>query len=551
MSWLGGVMCTLAVAVAGTALCTDDAHAQNTSTLPPATASAPTASNTRALSTAVVTYISGETVYLDAGTSQGLREHATVDVIRASAAFATLEIQYVSSSRAAGRVTRGTGVVVGDSVRFTPAVDAPIAAPVTNAGSTAAASTSAATAAARPRSGPRPIQGRVGLRYMTLETGTGSLGHVRQPAVDLRLEGHRIEGSPFGLIVDARAHRQTAGNGRVESSTRAYQFLFEYQPTGAMPRVTVGRQIATVLSSLGYFDGLIAESDHQHWKFGVLGGTQPDYTTFMPSGAIREAGTWLQWHNAPGTHTLVQGTIGGVGSYGATSINREFALMSLYVVNPEASIYATQEIDVNRGWRKDAEHGRALTPTSTFATARVTVTHDLSVQAGYDSRRSVRLYRDFLTPDVAFDDALRRGYWGGASYYTPHFSASADARTSDGSTIGRSQSNTAMIAFTRFTPLGLSVRGRGTMYDGPVVTGKLTSASLELYPRGRVRVETTVGRRNDSRASNGLATVRTSWMGVDADGGIGRSWYAMLSYYRETGNTNRLLQQYAGLSWRF
>lgn len=361
-----------------------------------------------------------------------------------------------------------------------------------------------------------------------------------------------MNGSPFGLVIDARAHRQTSGNGQVDGSTRAYQSYLEYQTEGTLPlRISLGRQIATVLSSLGYFDGLTIDADHEHWRLGALAGTQPDYTNFMPSGAIREMGAWLQWHNAPGTGTIIQATVGGVGSYGATQVNREFALLTTMIVNPTFSLYATQEIDVNRGWRKDAESGHAITPTSTFATARVGVTKEISVQAGYDSRRSVRLYRDFLTPDVAFDDALRRGYWGGVSVSAPHLYFSADARTSDGATVGRSQSNTAMLSFTRFTPLGLGLRARGTSYTGPTVSGALTSASVEANPFGRIRIEATLGKRNDRRAGVGLTPVSTTWFGVDADAGIGRSWYVMLSHYREVGATDRLLQQYAGLSWRF
>jgi hypothetical protein len=108
-----------------------------------------------------------------------------------------------------------------------------------------------------------------------------------------------------------------------------------------------------------------------------------------------------------------------------------------------------------------------------------------------------------------------------------------------------------MLSFTRFTPLGLGVRARGTSYTGPTVSGALTSASLEANPLGRFRIEATLGKRNDRRAGLGLTPVSTTWVGVDADAGIGRSWYVMLSHYREVGATDRLLQQYAGLSWRF
>jgi len=501
-----------------------------------------------------VSYLSGESVYIDAGTSAGLREGATADVMRRDSVVATLEIQFVSSSRASGRATRGGPIVVGDSVRFLAAPELiTVAAGASSSGASAPGGTATpGTATARSSRKARTITGRAGLRYMDLQTGTGASGRLTQPAIDLRLEGHRVNGSPIGLVIDARAHRQTTGTGRTDGSTRVYQSMIEYQGAGPLPvRVSVGRQLSNVLSPLGFFDGVTVDVDRTHWRFGVLGGTQPDYANFHPSADIREGGTWLQWHNATGTGTIVQATLGAIGSYATAGINREFALATTMVVTPVFSVYATQELDLNRGWRKDAEGGKAISPTSTFATLRVAVTRALSLQGGYDSRRSVRLYRDFLTPDVAFDDAFRRGYWGGAALSLPHVYLSADSRTSDGLTAGRNQSQTATLSLSRITALQFGTRLRATRYDGPTVRGTLTSASLEVDPWNRFRVEATVGRRDDQRAFDGMIPAKTTWVGIDADAGIGRAWYVMFSSYREIGPSDRLLQNYTGLSWRF
>lgn len=96
-------------------------------TLPPAAtrpaAPAASASDPR-LRWARVTYLSGDLVYIDAGTVAGLREKSVADVVRRDSVVAVLEVQFVSSSRAAARRTRGVDVVVGDSVRFLAAADA-------------------------------------------------------------------------------------------------------------------------------------------------------------------------------------------------------------------------------------------------------------------------------------------------------------------------------------------------------------------------------------------------------------------------------------------
>ena len=513
-----------------------------------------------------VTYLSGESIYLDGGSAQGLLEQAPVEIVRAGGVVATIDVQFVSSSRAAGKARAGgVPLTVGDSGRFMPAAVVAVSAaadgntaPIANSASGSSATTAnGATSILAPtvsttRRGPRTINARVGLRYLTVQNGASAAGRLTQPAFDVRVEGHRIGQSAFGVLIDARAHQQRSGAGVVDNSTRVYQSAIEFQTAGTAPsRVTMGRQLSTTLSPIGFFDGLSMELDHAHWKWGALAGTQPDQVKFMPAGDIREAGAFLQWHNAPGTRGLYQATVGGVGSYGVDGVNREFVLLNTMVVNPVFSLYATQELDLNRGWKRAAEQNKPLTWSSTFATARVAFTRAFSVNAGYDSRRNVRLYRDFITPDVAFDDALRRGYFGGASVSVPHFYANVDTRVSDGATVGKSTSNTASMTVSRLTRLGLSLRARATQYDGPTVGGQLLSGSVELSPRGLFRIEASAGQRQDHRATVDFGATRSTWIGLDADAGIGRSWYLMLSHYREQGALDRVLQQYVGLSWRY
>ena len=40
----------------------------------------------------------------------------------------------------------------------------------------------------------------------------------------------------------------------------------------------------------------------------------------------------------------------------------------------------------------------------------------VSLNAGWDSRRNVRLYRDLVSPATDFDDTYRQGYWGGVEW---------------------------------------------------------------------------------------------------------------------------------------
>jgi len=151
-----------------------------------------------------VTYISGASIYLDAGTRAGLKEGSRLEVVRGNAVIAELAVAYVSSTRSSCIVvTSSSAVAVGDSARFTP-----IVAVVAQAAREAAPTDSARARAevrAGARASARPIRGRLGVRYLSLQqAGEGVTSTLTQPAFDIRLDGRNIGGTPFGLVVDVR-----------------------------------------------------------------------------------------------------------------------------------------------------------------------------------------------------------------------------------------------------------------------------------------------------------------------------------------------------------
>lgn len=495
----------------------------------------------------VVTYKSGGSVYLDAGTKAGLHPGMAVDVLRDGRLIAELQVAFVSSNRSSCTVTRTVeDVAVGDSVRFTPRI-APAPAPLIVATTTGARATRSRSANA--------LRGRVGLRYFTTDYATATSTTISQPALDARLEGQRLGDTPFGLTLDVRANRTTnsasAGSRPPATSTRVYQAAVHVDGAGGPGRLTLGRQFATALSPVGLFDGVAADFTWAHTGAGLFAGSQPDALDFGLSGAIREYGAYGRLHGSPaggGTWSL---TTGAIGSYTQGEVNREFLYLQGIFVNRAVSLYAAQEVDYNRAWRADAESG-STTPTSTFATARLSLGPVLAINAGYDNRRNVRLYRDFVSPDIAFDDSFRQGMWGGAQVTLgSHVQATYDARTNRGGSSGGTDSWTASARVSRLSSLGLGARARLTEYDGMLLAGRLRSVSLELQPAGRFRLDVTAGQRNDIRPLQGTDPVALDWFGADFDIGIGRSVYFTLSTYQERSAEGRMLQYFGSLSYRF
>lgn len=510
-------------------------------------AQAPTADSTR-LAWATVTYLTGNSVYLDAGSKAGLVEGARVEVVRAGLVIAELSVAYISSNRSSCTIVRSTQTpAIGDSARFTAVV------PRATAAATSAEATRGASGTSRPRSAGS-LRGRIGARYYTTRYVSDFPSSVTQPALDARMDGQRLGGSPLGLTVDIRANRTRRATTSGESQagdTRVYQAAVHLDGTMGPGRITLGRQFATGLSPVGLFDGIAADYTWRHTGAGLFAGSQPDAATFGYSSEIREYGAWFRLHNAPGESGVWSLTTGAIGSYARDAVNREFLYLQGLFVNRVVSLYASQEVDYNRGWKADAE-STTTTPTATFATARVALGPALSVHAGYDNRRSVRLYRDLLSPEIEFDDSFRQGKWAGAQLsLAGHLLAGFDTRMSSGGSSGTSDSWTASAGLTRLTPIGAGIRLRATRYRGALLEGELRSASFEIQPGGRFRLDVNGGTRRDVRPLIGVEPTTLRWLGADFDVGIGRAVYLTLSTYRERGPDGRMVQSYGSLSYRF
>jgi hypothetical protein len=175
----------------------------------------------------------------------------------------------------------------------------------------------------------------------------------------------------------------------------------------------------------------------------------------------------------------------------------------------------------------------------------------VSVNAGYDSRRNVRLYRDAVTPETAFDDAFRQGVWGGLWIKSGAGRIGLDARSSSGGTAGQTHSYTLSLGLDRVTPLHLGLRSRTTRYDGPRQSGWLQSLSADITPAPPLRLALNGGVRVVRDPLADPLDYSVGWLGVDADVTLGRRWYVMMSATHESGGMDSTDQLFGGLSYRF
>lgn len=507
------------------------------------------AQDSAAVRTARITYLTSASAYLDAGRLDGLREGARVEVVRGGAAIGVLKVAFLASHQAScDIVTTSAALVVGDTARFLP-----VATPQ-DSGLANQPSRAAPLVARRPT--VPVLRGRIGAEYLGVDQLGGAAGGFAQPSLTMRLDGHPFGAPAVAVAVDMRARRTYAnladGTALTDGRNRVYQAALVLGAPDQPARLTAGRQISAYLASVGMFDGVLAEFNDTQWGAGLFGGTQPDPVQLDFSTRIVEAGAYVQSHSRPSATSHWALTLGASGSYDSGQANREFGYVQASFLSPRLWTFFTQEIDYYRPWKVMTGMSQ-ISPTSTFALLRYQVTRAMTLDAGFDNRRNVLLYRDVVNPATVFDDTYRQGAWAGCSVrFSGRYLLGVDARSSRGGPAGRADAYTMSFSASPIAALGATVRSRTTWYSSPQLTGWLQSLAIGVTPGGRLHLELNGGGRQERNVLVDPPTnAWVTWVGADLDLSLARSWFLVVSANHETGSFDGNNQIYSGLSYRF
>lgn len=503
------------------------------------------ASGLAGAATAPVSYLSGGSVYVDAGAREGLRVGDTLTVSRDGRTIARVRVTFASSHRAAcDTLWTGAPVTVGDLVTYVAA--APAAADSAAAGPTPAYGTPRTSAAPANRA---RLKGRVGAGWLAVRTGSGEF---TQPSLAVRFDGTGLGGGHSDVTFDLRSRRTTRSFSGTPTSTENVGRVYRAAVTlraDAGKRLTVGRQYSAALTSVSLFDGVLAELGDDMHTFGVFAGTQPEAIRYRFSSDIVEGGAFFEFHQPALSEARWSLALGGVSSMDHGHPNRDFAFLQGSWFSKVFHASLTQEVDLNRSWKR-VNGEPLLTTTSTFASAGAPVTRWLSLSTGFDNRRNVRLYRDRLTPETQFDDTFRQGAWVGAQVTAlSHLRVGGDLRRSDGA--GRADAWSVNAEAWRLGPLNAAVRARYSTFSDAEQDSRLQSFGLALEPLRATRLDVSGGVRSTKNDRFGVDD-RENWVSVDADVTIGRRWYLAAGWESDRGGsagTTRQLQ--ASLNRRF
>jgi len=192
-----------------------------------------------------------------------------------------------------------------------------------------------------------------------------------------------------------------------------------------------------------------------------------------------------------------------------------------------------------------------VSPTSTYASIDWRAASWISLRTGYDNRRNVRLYRDFINPEIEFDDSFREGVWAGVSTrFAGRLSLGLDGRTNDGGSAGRSDAYTVTFGANRLLRR-FSLRARSTHYENDAERGRLHSLTGGAYFGRRLHMQIGGGVRNEETLSGTVPADDLVWFNSDLDLALGRHWFWILSADRTKSDVDETDQFYSGLTYRF
>ena len=508
----------------------------------------------RTLHSSHVSYLAGRSAYLDAGQQDGLSVGDTVDVVREETTIARLRVSFVSSRRAScDMLWTRQPLALGDTAWFRSDSRREAAVQDSLRGVTVRGDsirTAAVLPAPRSHAAVRSARwrGHAGGRWLSVESDGGS--RYQQPGLELRMDGRDAMAGHADVALDIRGRRTvrtSAGGTQLEQFSRVYRASTTLRTRDDHRRLTLGRQTSPTLASISLFDGALLEWGNDRRTLGAFSGTQPDPVRFRLSGDLLEGGVFAEWHQPPLAVRRWSVSTGGVTSRRGRDVDRDFMFAQGWWFSKGGSASLAQEVDLNSGWKRAAGEP-AVSLTSTFATVRVPVTPQFSLQSGYDNRRNVRLWRDRETPETDFDDRYRQGAWaGGALELVQHLRGSGEYRSGSGG--DRSDTWSVSGELYRFTRWQGSTRTRYSAFTSPSTQSRLVSLGAGLDPLPQSHCEFTVGMRTTRDLLSGVQETER-WQGVDLDLSLGGRWYVSGGFERQQGLAGSTRQVQAGLSVR-
>ncbi|MGD9549345.1 MAG: hypothetical protein AB7V45_17615 [Candidatus Krumholzibacteriia bacterium] len=494
--------------------------------------------------TARIRYVSSEHFYLDVGAVQGLRTGMTAEVHRNGTTIGVLEVLHVADHSASCRlVGEATPPEVGDEVSITVAEDEAGGEEVPEAPLLVSRVRTLPASADDGKETPsRELKGSLGVTWDHTEGGGDDDFRTDYWSLPFRLE---VKGLGRGWDLRTRGSLKRFERSGYSSSTpsgewrnRIREVALVHDDPEADWNVSLGRVRSRATATAGPFDGFHAERRTGSGSYlGAFGGFAPEWGTLAFGTDDHVLGLTFRRRLRTESGRFLDFHLAGIGRYRSGEISREYLTWTASWRNgTRVSLMQAGEVDLNRGWRKDARGGSSLDLTSVSLTGRLQVSRLLAVDLGFDDRDLVRTWESRSLPDSLFEDSGRRGWRAGADLrFTGgvRLSASGSVRRDD-----RLDADVTSWNSRFFVPrlagsdLALNAMVRG--FDGPYLKGWAPQAGLSTRVGG-----SRVGLTGGGYFYQGVAGAgdrSNTWSEVRWSRDLSPAWSATAEYRKDWGD---------------
>jgi hypothetical protein len=364
-----------------------------------------------------VGYRSATTVYLGAGSADGLAVGDRLRVVEGQSVVAELEVVYAAEHSASTRVVNEQRPVrPGDAaVRASSEFAANAEKPQAPAAEPAAAAPAAAATPTPSKPWAR-ARGGIALGYYNTVDRTSSQLDFQQRTMRVNLGLSEIGGRPLSLVVrltsnqDNRARAVGPFAPKSESDNRLYEAALRYEARSGRLAIEAGRIGASYFSGIGYLDGgSIRVQALPRLQLGGFFGRRADVYGLGFDGNGLKYGGFLRVAPSRSSVSRVDALLAFVHEESGGEISREYVSLEtrLYAGN-RLSFFERAELDWNRGWRAALASSEVqISNLSLSALWRMSSFRTLTLS--YDGRRNYRTYVNRQTPAELFDDLLHQG----------------------------------------------------------------------------------------------------------------------------------------------
>lgn len=373
-----------------------------------------------------VRYRTEETVYLGAGSGEGVEVGDRLAVFHSGRRIAEIEVLFVARHSASCRLISEEGEIqAGDLARPTgetgplpPREPAEVPATTSEVTPTAAGPEPYQPKLSRPAPRTTRISGSLTFDWDNFQDGSDLGLDFQRTAARLDLRLRDIQGLPLDVRLRGRTRRlerQRAFGSEIpatETRDRFYEASVIWRPAEGRYSLSMGRlRAGGGVVGLGYLDGVIAQTRlGTDYFVGAFFGSRSDLSELSWSSARQSYGLFGRWapERTDGSRPL-ELFAGGVREDGESDISREFATFEVrYSGRGRWSFYQRAEIDFNRGWRKESA-GSSSQLSSLSMTAIARISDGARFVLSYDRYERYRDEDTRFLPEELFDAAPRQG----------------------------------------------------------------------------------------------------------------------------------------------